>query len=216
MHIGGPRFALYPACDSLVTSGGATYLYHAGMDIAYVRRFGRRKSSKFAIYLHFDGEIPRNLSSCLMHIGGLTSQLKVCTEGTHRVVFEKGGGGWVESRPIRGRSTECVGRPTNPDQENRVGGGGWASYPTPGKTRLGEEVSEEKDRESGGMGFKDWWSQGWGTNQPGRNWEQCSSGWGEPSSSSWMTPGGAEEATGEIWRRSDLTRNRERKSIRRR
>ena len=61
-------------------SGGATCLYHAGVDLEFIRRFGRWKSNTFSIYLHFDDKVLRKLSSCLMESEGLMSQLKVCTD----------------------------------------------------------------------------------------------------------------------------------------
>ena len=35
-------------------AGGASCLYHAGVDMEYIMRILRRRSSNFAIYLHFD------------------------------------------------------------------------------------------------------------------------------------------------------------------
>ena len=71
-------------------SGGATCRYLSGVDLEYIRRFGRWGSSTFPLYLHFDGGILRNLSTCLMQCEGPTSQLLVCAEGTQKVVFDKG------------------------------------------------------------------------------------------------------------------------------
>ena len=51
-------------------------MYRSGADSEYIRRFGRWRSSAFAIYLHFDEKILRNLPTCLMHCEGLTVQLK--------------------------------------------------------------------------------------------------------------------------------------------
>ena len=71
-------------------SGGATCLYHAGVDLEYIRRVGRWKSSTFAIYFHFGDKIPMSLSSRLVRSEGPTAQLKACTGGNQRAVFEKG------------------------------------------------------------------------------------------------------------------------------
>ena len=66
------RFSIHSLRD-----GGANFLFRVGVDLSYIRRFGRWKSSTFAIYLHFGDKILRNLSTCLMRIEGLTPQLKV-------------------------------------------------------------------------------------------------------------------------------------------
>ena len=68
---------------------GDTCLHRAGADLEFIRRFGRWKSIAFSIYLHFDGQIIGNISSCLMRSEGLTTQLKVFPEGTHRTDFER-------------------------------------------------------------------------------------------------------------------------------
>ena len=100
----------------------ATCLYRAGVDLEYVRHFGRWESSTSAIYVHFDDKIIWNLSICLMRSGRLTTHLKVCTGGTHRAVFGKEGGGWMETMPSGHRKTMggFVGAPTTSGMENRT------------------------------------------------------------------------------------------------
>ena len=54
-------------------AGGATSLYHAGLHLEYIRRFGRWESPTFAIYLDFGDKIIRSLSTCLMRSEGLAT-----------------------------------------------------------------------------------------------------------------------------------------------
>ena len=74
----------------LLRSGVATCLYHSGVDLEYIRRFGRWKPAAFAIYSHFDDKILRNLSPRMVNFDGLTSQLRVRTDAGRKVVFDQG------------------------------------------------------------------------------------------------------------------------------
>ena len=103
-------------------AGGATRLYLAGVGLEYIRRFGRWQSSTSAIYLRFGDKTARNLASCPMRIEGSATQLKLCTGGAHRAVFEKGGGDWMEKMPAgMKKETGCVGKPTTSGMENARG-----------------------------------------------------------------------------------------------
>ena len=95
-------------------------LYRIGVDLGYIGRFGRWMSSTFAIRLHFDGEISRNLSPGLMRCAGLTSHLRVCDEGTRNAAFEQRGDVVaILCRKLGGG--DGVGPPTSLPQEKRVG-----------------------------------------------------------------------------------------------
>ena len=72
-------------------SGGATCLYHSGVDLEYIRRFGRWKSSAFSIYLHFGDKLLRKLSTCLMESECLMTQLKVCTDQGNKLEYDHKG-----------------------------------------------------------------------------------------------------------------------------
>ena len=48
-------------------AGGATCLYHSGADSEYISRFGRLRSAKFAIYLHFEDSTLRILLTFLVN-----------------------------------------------------------------------------------------------------------------------------------------------------
>ena len=104
--------------------GWATCLYHAGVGLEYIRLFGMWKSSTFAIYLHFFDKITMGLSSCLMRSGGLTSQLKVCTECNLRAVFEKGVGDLAMLMPHGPNWKVFAGDPAASGEEEIAGSSG--------------------------------------------------------------------------------------------
>ena len=83
---------------------------HSGADLGYIRRFGRCESITFARYLHFDGEILRLLSHCLMQLEGLTSQLKVCDGYLQKITLGKKG----EAIDLARRTNSGQGSEGNP------------------------------------------------------------------------------------------------------
>ena len=72
-------------------TGGSDCLYHSAAGLGYIRRFGRRRSSNFAIYLHCDDEILRDFPSRLTHCEGRESQLNVSTDNPKKITFGKKG-----------------------------------------------------------------------------------------------------------------------------
>ena len=103
-------------------SGGATCLYHAGVDLEFIRRFGRWKSSTFSIYLHFVDKVLRKLSICLMESEGLMTQLKVCTDQGEKLEYARTGE-QVRVTTQEPGGAESGGQPSScPGDVRRTGG----------------------------------------------------------------------------------------------
>ena len=101
-------------------SGGATCLYHSGVNLEYIRRFGRWRSSTFSIYLHFDDKVLRKLPTRLMESECLMSQLKVCTDASNKTEFDDKGGKVRITIPGK-EAAGNVGQPTSLPTEKRTG-----------------------------------------------------------------------------------------------
>ena len=115
-------------------SGGATCLYRAGVDLEFIRRFGRWKSSAFSIYLHFEDKVLRKLPICLMESEGLMTQLKVCTDQGNKLEYARTGE-WVRVTTKEPGGAESDGQPSSFPFDARRTGGEYNPYD--GYTRKG-------------------------------------------------------------------------------
>ena len=107
--------------------GGATCLYHSGVDLEYIRRIGRRKSSTFSIYLRFGDKVLRKLSICLMESEGFMTQLKVCTDQGSKLEYDhKGEQARLTTREPGGPEND--GQPSSWLAEARRAGGRYNPY----------------------------------------------------------------------------------------
>ena len=105
-------------------AGGATCLYHSGVDSEYIRRIGRWQSSTIDIYLHFDGKILRNLSTGVTKCERLTSQLKARADNPQKIMRSKKDGSTdVDRYKSSNRDSEC-NPPNLVETENRAGESG--------------------------------------------------------------------------------------------
>lgn len=114
------------------------------------------ESITLAIYLHFGGKIAKNLPSSLMRSEGLTTQLKVRTEGARRSVFDESVGDWVDTMPVGEKPNGLLGDPTAQSQERQTRGGGWESGSDWPRECRPEKEQDESDREIAGRRLGEW------------------------------------------------------------